>query len=112
MEKMTRKEMFTFIMEHLDQYTEVVEFCQHNIEMLEKSKSKPKVEKPEDVELRASVATFLSEAEAPVTNKALAEEFGISTQKMAAVLRKLEADDTIIKICPEKKKDAATFVIA
>lgn len=80
----------------------------------EKAKSKPRARKanPEVEEFRASVATFLSEQDGPVTAKVVAEALGVSSQKASAALRALAAANAATAIAGEKAKDAKTYVIA
>lgn len=109
-EKITRKDLFTRIAEIMKDDHEVVEMCEKYIAQL----SKPRVHKtkPEVVEFRAAVATYLANAEEPKTNKELATELEVSPQKMAAALRWLVQNGNVIRTEGEKKSDPATFVIA
>lgn len=109
-EKITRKDLFARIAETMHNDPEVVEMCEKYIAQL----SKPRVHKtkPEVVEFRAALATYLGEAEGPLTNKELAGVFECSAQKMAAGLRHLVEQGIVTRIEGEKKNDPATFVIA
>lgn len=109
-EKITRKDLFARIAEVMHDDPEVVEMCHKYIEQL----SKPRVHKikPEVVEFRAAVATYLAEAEGPLTNKELAAALEVSPQKMAAALRYLVGEGAVIRTEGETKREPAVFVIA
>ena len=109
-EKMTQKEMFALIAEAMADNAEVVEFCNHKIELLEKPR-KAKVN-TEAVEFAAGVATALAEADEPMTNKDLAAQFEVSSQKMAAALRRLVNEGAVERIEGEGTKNPATFKLA
>lgn len=107
-EKITRKDLFARIAETMKDDPEVVEMCEKYIAQL----SKPRVHKtkPEVVEFRATVASYLAEAEEPMTNKELAAAFECSSQKMAAALRYLEREGLVSRTEGTRKNDPATFV--
>lgn len=109
-EKITRKDLFHRIAETMNDDPQVVEMCEKYIKQL----SKPRVHKtkPEVVEFRGAVATYLSDAEGPLTNKELSGALGVSHQKMAAALRWLVGEGIVIRTEGEGKNDPATFVIA
>lgn len=109
-EKITRKDLFVRIAETMNDDPQVVEMCEKYINQL----SKPRVHKtkPEVVEFRQAVASYLADAEGPKTNKELAGELGVSAQKMAAALRWLVGEGHVIRTDGEKRNDPATFVIA
>ena len=77
--------------------------------------------KPETLEFRAAVATFLAEADGPQKNADIVvgmndgvekgEEGYISFQKVAAALRALEADGTVVRIKAEKPSGKDTFAL-
>ena len=108
--KATRKELFERIINVMANDAEVVEMAEKYIAQL--TKPRKKTENKEAAEFRATVATWLSEHEGAYTNAELTEAMGVSAQKMSATLRRLVADDVIIRIEGEGKKDKPTFTIA
>lgn len=109
-EKITRKDLFARIAETMKDDPEVVAMCEKYIAQL--SKPRTHKTKPEVVEFRAAVASYLAEAEGPMTNKELAAAMECSAQKMAAALRWLVENGNVIRTDGEKKSDPAVFVIA
>lgn len=109
-EKATRKELFERIVNVMADDPEVVEMAEKYIAQL--SKPRKKTENKEAAEFRAAVATWLSEHEGAYTNAELAAAMGVSSQKMAAALRRLVADDAVIRIEGEGKNDKPTFTLA
>lgn len=108
--KATRKELFERIIEVMADDAEVVEMAEKYIAQL--SKPRKKTENKEAAEFRATVATWLSEHEGAFTNAELTEAFGVSAQKMSAALRRLVADDVVIRIEGEGKNAKPTFTLA
>lgn len=107
-EKITRKDLFARIAETMKDDPEVVAMCEKYIAQL--SKPRTHKTKPEVVEFRAAVASYLAEAEGPMTNKELAAAMEVSAQKMAAALRYLVGEGLVSRTEGEKKNDPATFV--
>ena len=108
--KATRKELFERIIEVMADDPEVVEMAEKYIAQL--TKPRKKTENKEAAAFRAAVATWLSEHEGAYTNAELTEAMGVSAQKMSAALRRLVADDVVIRVEPEDKKGKPTFTIA
>lgn len=108
--KATRKELFERIVTVMADDAEVVEMAEKYIAQL--SKPRKKTENKEAAEFRAAVATFLDEHEGAFTNAEMAEAFGVSAQKMSAALRRLVADDVVIRIEGEGKNAKPAFTIA
>lgn len=108
--KATRKELFERIIDAMADDPEVVEMAEKYIAQL--TKPRKKTENKEAAEFRASVATWLSEHEGAFTNAELTEAMGVSAQKMSAALRRLVADDVVIRIEGEGKNAKATFTLA
>lgn len=109
-EKATRKELFERIVNVMADDAEVVEMAEKYIAQL--SKPRKKTENKEAAAFRAAVATWLSEHEGAYTNAELAAAMGVSSQKMAAALRRLVADDVVIRIEGDGKNDKPTFTLA
>ena len=108
--KATRKELFERIINVMADDPEVVEMAEKYIAQL--TKPRKKTENKEAAEFRATVATWLSVREVAYTNAELAEAMGVSAQKMSAALRRLVADDVVIRIEGEGKNDKPTFTLA
>lgn len=87
---------------------DAVEFLE---DRAEKAKGKPRTHKakPEVVEFRSLVATFMSETESAVTAKEVAEGVDASTQKASAALRALVAEGVVEAHEGEKARDAKTY---
>lgn len=107
--KATRKELFKRIIEVMADDPEVVEMAEKYIAQL--TKPRKKTENKEAAAFRAAVATWLSEHEGAYTNAELTEAMGVSAQKMSAALRRLVADDVVIRVEPEDKKGKPTFTM-
>ena len=107
--KATRKELFERIINVMADDPEVVEMAEKYIAQL--TKPRKKTENKEAAAFRAAVVTWLSEHEGAYTNAELTEAFGVSAQKMSAALRRLVADDIVIRMEPEDKKGKPTFTI-
>lgn len=108
--KATRKELFERIINVMADDPEVVEMAEKYIAQL--TKPRKKTENKEAAAFRATVTTWLSEHEGAYTNAELTEAMGVSAQKMSAALRRLVADDAVIRIESEDKKGKPTFTIA
>lgn len=117
-EKATRKELFELAKTAVEgDVTLTDEQAEALVEMFDKyiaqlSKPHKKTENKEAAEFRAAVATWLSEHEGAYTNAELAEAMGVSSQKMAPALRRLVADDAVIRVEGKCKNDKPTFTLA
>ena len=112
--KMTKKEMFTLIATLNASNQEIVDFCKHEIELLEKKKSNGNAKANEKMEksvelvynalVSAGVPMSASELIAKGGLDELANEFGVvSTQKVSAYLNKLVAVGKVEKYIDKKK---------
>lgn len=112
--KTTQKDLYARIADLLADDTEIVEFCEKKIAQLERAAARPRKAKvnQEVVDFREGVFAALVEKDAPVTNKEMAAEFGVSAQKMSAALRFLVKEGRVTRIEGEKKSAPATFVVA
>lgn len=112
--KTTQKDLYTRIATLLADDPEIVEFCEKKIDQLDRAAARPRKAKvnQEVVDFREGVFTALVEKDAPVTNKEMAAEFGVSAQKMSAALRFLVKEGRVTRIEGEKKSAPATFVVA
>ena len=107
--KMTKKEMFNLIANAMKENDDVVAFCNHEIELLEKKASKSgqtKTQK-ENAILIESVFSSLATVGKPVTITELqtevAEMSNYSNQKLSALLKKLVDCGRVVKTTDKKK---------
>lgn len=119
---MTQKEMFelakSVIVNEVDSLSTedeaaIVAMFDKYIKQLSKRSSKANVEA---AEFAAAVATYMADHDFPedlngFTNKMLAAEIGVSSQKMSAALRTLVKKGVVDRIEPEAAKDPVLFVL-
>lgn len=112
--KMTKKEMFTLIATLNASNTEIVDFCNHEIELLERKKSNGNAKANEKMDSQVSlVYNALVAVGKPVTASELIAEQGldelanesgvVSTQKVSALLKKLVDGGKVEKYTDKKK---------
>ena len=112
--KMTKKEMFTLIANLNATNSAIVEFCNHEIELLDNKKSNgnkkanEKVTKETEIVYNALVsvgrATTASELIAETDLTALANESGVvSPQKVSAMFKKLKEQGKVDSYTDKKK---------
>ena len=112
--KMTKKEMFTLIATLNASNQAIVDFCNHEIELLERKKSQgnakanEKMEKSVELVYNALVSAIVPVSASELIAKGgldeLANEFGVvSTQKVSAYLNKLVAVGKVEKYTDKKK---------
>lgn len=106
---MTKKEMFTLIATVNANNAEIVDFCNHEIELIDKrssTKSPSKTQKENEV-LMDILEEALQNLDAPVTVTELIVTTGaissLSNQKVSAVLRKMVESGRAIKTVEKKK---------
>ena len=118
--KMTKKEMFTLIATLNASNQAIVDFCNHEIELLDNKKSNgnkkanEKMEKSVELVYNALVSAIVPVSASELIAKGgldeLANEFGVvSTQKVSAYLNKLVAVGKVEKYTDKKK---TYFVVA
>ena len=111
---MTKKEMFTLIATLNAGNQAIVDFCNHEIELLEKKKSNGNAKANEKMEYAVELvynaltsvnkAVAVSELIAETTLDELANESGVvSTQKVSALLKKLVDCGRVEKYTDKKK---------
>jgi hypothetical protein len=112
---MTKKEMFAHIATVNADNAEIVEFCNHQIDLLNAKtdrKTPTKTQRENEV-IMENILTSLAEIGEPVTVTDLLahgiEGFELTNQKTSALLRKLIADGKVTKTIEGKK---AMFSIA
>ena len=107
--KMTKKEMFGEILKRVNDNTEMVEFLNHEIELLERKASKSTQTKTqkENEGIKEIILNALTEIGKPVTitelqnaNTELAE---FSNQKISALLKQLVDSQVVDKMIDKKK---------
>ena len=112
--KMTKKEMFTLIATLNASNQEIVDFCNHEIELLDNKKSngnkKPNEKVAKETEI---VYNALAELDKAVTVSELIAEKGltelanengvVSTQKVSAMLKKLKEQGKVVSVADKKK---------
>ena len=76
-----------------------------------KAPRKPRVNAEAEA-FRAELMEFLGEADAPLTNKEIAEHFEVKPQKVANNIRVLEKAGKVVRHRGEKASDKDTFAIA
>lgn len=115
---MTKKEMFELIATVNANNSEIVDFCNHEIELLNNRKNSSKhsltATQKENITIKELILDVLSDAEDPMTVTEIlkTEEiapFGFSNQKISALLKQLKDDGKVEKIVDKKK---TFFVIA
>ena len=100
---MTKKEMFGFIAEALSDNADVVEFCNHEIELLERasarksSKATPKQIENENFKVR--IAEILDSVDVPVTATEIKDELdeNLKVQRVSALLSQMIKDEKVVK---------------
>lgn len=113
---MTKKEMFANIANLLADNAEVVEFCNHEVELLENRKSSKRgmtATQKANVEVKATIMDVLAEAEEAMTvTEILGDErmAGFTNQKVSALLRQLIAEGVVEKTIEGKKAKFSTKV--
>lgn len=112
--KVTKREMYELIKTKLANDNEIVEFCDHEIELLDRKKSNGKAKVNEKLDANVElVYNALVEVGEKVTAteliaktdlSALANDVGVvTTQKVSAYLNKLVYADRVEKITEKKK---------
>lgn len=115
MKKMTKKEMFAMVMEvvancDVENKTEMIDFINHEVELLERKSSKSgqtKTQKENELLMEQLVLAF-GEMEKPVTISEFqaSSEFEVATlsnQKISALLKKLVESGKMVKTVEKKK---------
>lgn len=105
--KITQKEMFAHIMDVCADHPEIVEFCESRLAIL----NKPRKTKAntESIAFAESVLEALKTKAEPVTNKDMATEFEVSSQKMSAALRRLVKEGAAVRHEGKGSKVPTTF---
>ena len=104
----TKREMFALIASALADNEEVVEFCNHEVELLNKKasykSSKPSKKSVENEAIKAEILEVLGGSEAPMTigeiNTVL--DKGFTSQKVSALLTQLIKAEKVVKTYEKK----------
>lgn len=111
--KITKKEMFNRIMVAMAENEEIVAFCQHEIELLEKkaNKSRNSKGKQENEVIKNEILEILASAENPMTVGNLMVALGnrFSNQKITALVSALVKEEKVERIV---EKRVAYFALA
>ena len=109
---MTKREMLNKIMSVCANDAEIVGFCGHELELLDRKKNyksnKPSKAQVANAELAEKIAEFIAENGA-VTCGQIEEAFDISNQKASAILNR---SGKFVKVTEAKGKAKATFGLA
>ena len=109
---MTKREMLNKIMEVCSNDAEIVGFCGHELELLDRKKgyksNKPTAKQVANAELAEKIAEYVAENGA-VTCGQVEEVFGISNQKASAILNR---SGKFAKATEAKGKVKATWGLA
>ena len=110
MEKMTKRELFEMIKGVCANDTRIVEFCEHEIELLNRKSSKSTQTKTqiENENIKGAIVNALTEIAKPVTITEMqelnTEMANYSNQKLSALLKQLvENDKKVVKTVDKKK---------
>lgn len=105
---MTKREMFALIATAMADNEEVVEFCNHEVELLDKKKSyksgKPSKKSIENEGIKAEILEVLGQSEAPMTISEINERLdrGFTSQKVSALLTQLIKAESVVKTYEKK----------
>lgn len=106
--KVTKKDMFKMIMGETDNQ-EIITFCRHEIELLEKKSSKSSQTKTqiENEKIKITILESLTRVARPVTITELqeldSEMSNYSNQKLSALLKQLVVNNQVVKTTDKKK---------
>lgn len=110
MGKMTKREMFEMIKGVCANDTRIVDFCEHEIELLNRKSSKSTQTKTqiENENIKGAIVNALTEIAKPVTITEMqelnTEMANYSNQKLSALLKQLvENDKKVVKTIDKKK---------
>lgn len=111
--KMTKKDSFSAIiaiLADMDNTSELIAFCEHEIELLTKKyngEKKPTKTQIENETYKADILAFLANADQPVTiqdiQKGVESVSEFSTSKMSALLTQLISTGKVVKEYDKKK---------
>ena len=105
---MTKKEMFNLIATVNADNAEIVEFCNHQIDLLsaKSAKKTPTKTQKENEGIMDTIAEVLSTVEKATVSEVISADdrlAGFSNQKISALLRKMVSDGRVVKTIEGKK---------
>ena len=106
---MTKKEMFAHIATVNSADQEIVDFCNHEIELLAKKasgSSKPTKTQVENETYKASILEILAEADRPLTISEMMEDdrlSGLKNQRVSALVTQLKKAEQVVRTEDKKK---------
>ena len=114
MSKITKKEMFAMVVEvvecsNVENKMEMIDFLNHEVELLNKKKSTPNKNQKENEILMNQLEDALAEFTEPITisdfmKTSTHEVATLSNQKLSALLKKLVEDKGTVEKVVEKKR--------
>lgn len=109
---MTKKEMFTKIATVCANDSEIVDFCNHEIELLVKKNSRAKKATKTQIaneSIKDQILTVLNDSDKALTATEIATAMDLSVNKVSALLTQLREDNSVIR---EVIKRKAYFSVA
>lgn len=109
---MTKREMYTKIATVCANDVEIVDFCNHEIELLNKKNSaakKPSKTQIANEGIKDQILDVLKGSDAPMTATQIADSLGLSVNKVSALLTQLKEDNSVIRSVDKRK---AYFTVA
>lgn len=108
---MTKKEMLDFIKTEMSDNAEVVDFCEHEIKLIERraarKSSQPSKRQIENISYKEAIYNFLTESECPMTVSEIIancnEVNGLSVSKVSALLTQMKKDNQVTRTEIHKK---------
>ncbi len=105
--KITKAQMFAMIAEKVADNAEMVAFCQHEIELLEKKSGskKPTARQKENEELMAILVDIVAVTSGTVSEIIASDArlVGMNTQRIAPLLNRLAEEGKIEKVADKRK---------
>lgn len=109
---MTKREMYTKIATVCANDQEIVDFVNHEIELLNKKNSaakKPSKTQIANEGIKDQILDVLKGSDAPMTATQIADGLGLSVNKVSALLTQLKEDNSVIRSVDKRK---AYFTVA
>ena len=104
---MTKKEMYEVIKAELSENEDVVAFCDHEIELLSRKRSKsskPTAKQVENEALKERILGILGESETPMTIPEVIDSLGEkhTSQKISSLMSQLIKGEKVVKTYEKK----------
>ena len=106
--KMTKKDYFNLMREHfssMPEFANVVDFIDHEIELLDKKNDKPTAKQVESEALKPILLEVLRSGVIAKCSDIIRSDERLAnytTQKISPILKKMEAEGTVVKIVKGK----------